>query len=124
MNENSARGHARPTALPARIALPALLATALGACSTGAGFDGHSPQVADTSGRTRDALQACLAARLARYGTPTIEQDPARVKLRYEQASPPLTIVVNDEPGEDRSIEAWREGPRDRQLRRDVLGCK
>jgi hypothetical protein len=80
MSESAARKSVAPAAWPAL----GILATLLGACSTGAGFDGHSPQVVDTSGRTRSALQACLAARLGRYGTPTIEDDRARVVLRYE----------------------------------------
>ena len=93
---------------------------ALGACAGGAGFDGHSPQVAERSARTGDALRACLTARLARFGAPAIEEEPRRVVLRYRQA----TIVINDLTDDVRSIEAWREGPRDRPLWRDILACK
>lgn len=68
-------------------------------------------------------LQSCMVARLARYGEPRVKEEVRRVVLDYDKASPEITVVVNDLGADSRSVELWRKGSRDRQLRRDVLAC-
>ncbi|MEG3143352.1 hypothetical protein U1839_01680 [Sphingomonas sp. RT2P30] len=105
----------------------AMIGAAIATPATGrarGGFDGAAPQEVQTSGKAVAALQRCMLDKLGRYGAPVFTRDLRRVVIDFKQASPPLTVVINDLAEETRSVEVWRAGPRDHQLWRDTLACR